>query len=102
MEEKAKLAETMAEATFLEKRQLAENQAKRLNIQEKLAKAKAKSEVYATIQVDAFVMSKVATNEEFKREQAASNTKIIVGFHQQILKQQKGQLGSCPAVYCVW
>ena len=55
MEEKAKLAEILAEAEFLEKRQLAENQAERLNIQEKLAKAKARSEVYAAMQDDAFV-----------------------------------------------
>ena len=54
------------------------------------------------MQVDAFVKSKVLTNKEFKREQAASNTKVTVGVHQRILKQQKGQLGPCPAVYCVW
>ena len=80
----------MAEVEFLEKRQLAENQAGKTKIQEKLAKAKARSEVYATLQDDAFVRNEVATNEEFKKEQAASNTKITMGVHQQILKPQKG------------
>ena len=48
----------MAEARFLEKIQLAENQAERLKIQKKLAKAKARSEVYATMQDNAFVKMK--------------------------------------------
>ena len=43
LEEKAKLAKIMAETEFLEKRQLAENQAERLKIQEKLAKANVRS-----------------------------------------------------------
>ena len=51
MEEKVKLAEIMAEAEFLEQRHLAENQAERVKIQEKLANAKARSEVYATTQL---------------------------------------------------
>ena len=76
LEEKAKLAEIMAEARFLEKRQLAENQAERLKVQKKLAKVKARSEVYATMQDDAFVKNEVAINEEFKRDQTATNTKI--------------------------
>ena len=92
MEEKAKLTKILAEAEFLKKTQLAENQAERLKIQEKLAKAKARSEVYAAMQDDAFVKKEVPTNEEFKREHTGPNTKITVGVHQQILKQQKGQL----------
>ena len=43
------------------------------------------------MQDDAFVKNELATNEEFKREQAASNTKITADVHQQILKHQKGQ-----------
>ena len=46
MAEKAKLAEILVEAEFLGKRQLAENQAERLKIQEKLAKVKARSGIY--------------------------------------------------------
>ena len=81
----------MTEAEFPEKRQLAENQPERLKIQEKVAKAKARSEVYSTMQDHAFVKNEVATNEEFKRDQAASNTKITTSVHQQILKPQMGQ-----------
>ena len=46
VEEKAKLAELIAEAEFLQQRQLAENKAEQLRVQEKLAKAKARSQVY--------------------------------------------------------
>ena len=49
MAEKAKLVEILVEAEFLEKRQLAENQAERLKIQEKLAKVKARSGIYIAI-----------------------------------------------------
>ena len=38
-----------------------------------------------------FVKNEVATNEEFKRYQAASNAKITAGVHQQMLKAQIGQ-----------
>ena len=76
----------MGEAEFLEKRQLKENQAERLKIQEKLAKAKARSVVYLTHQDHAFVKNEVVTNEEFKRGQGASNAKITAGIHQQIFK----------------
>ena len=40
MEEKAKLAELLAEELFLMKRQIAENEAERLKVQEIVAKAK--------------------------------------------------------------
>ena len=46
VEEKAKLAELIAESEFLQLRQLAENKAEQLRVQEKLAKAKARSQVY--------------------------------------------------------
>ena len=91
MEEKVKLAEIMAEAEFLEQRHLAENQAERLKIQERLANAKVRSEVYATMQDDAIVKNEVANNKEFRRDQAASNTKITACVHRKILKLQNGQ-----------
>ena len=91
MEEKVKLAEIMAEAEFLEQRHLAENQAERLKIQEKLANAKTRSEVYATMQDDAIVKNEVTNNKEFRRDQAASNTKITACVHRKILKPQNGQ-----------
>ena len=46
MEEKAKLAELMAEVGFMQQRQMAENRAEELRVQEKLTKEKARSEVY--------------------------------------------------------
>ena len=46
MEEKSKLAELIAEAEFLQQRQLGENKAEQLRVQEKLAKFKARSQVY--------------------------------------------------------
>ena len=50
VEEKAKLAELIAESEFLQQRQLAENKAEQLRVQEKLAKAKARSQVYEEMQ----------------------------------------------------
>ena len=85
----------MTEAEFLEKRQLAENQAERLKIQEKLAKAKARSEVYSTMQDHAFVKNEVATNEEFKRDQAASNT---AGVHIESQISYKGAIDTTNAL----
>ena len=84
----------MTEAEFLEKRQLAENQAERLKIQEKLAKAKARSEVYSTMQDHAFVKNEVATNE-FKRDQAASNT---AGVHIESQISYKGAIDTSNAL----
>ena len=46
MEEKAKLAGLIAEAEFMQQRQMAENRAEQLRVQEKLEKSKARSEVY--------------------------------------------------------
>ena len=43
MEKNAKLAELMAEGEFMQRRQMAENRAEQLRVQEKLAKAKARS-----------------------------------------------------------
>ena len=50
MEEKAKLAGLMAEVEFMQQRQMAENRAEQLRVQEKLAKAKARSEVYEAME----------------------------------------------------
>ena len=50
MEEKVKLAQLMAEAEFMQQRQMAENQAEQLRVQEKLAKAKARSEIYEAME----------------------------------------------------
>ena len=50
MEEKAKLAELMAEVEFLERRQQAENEAQKMKIEEKLAKAKARFQVFEDMQ----------------------------------------------------
>ena len=45
MEEKLKLAELLAEESFLMKRQIAENEAERLKVQEMVAKAKARAKI---------------------------------------------------------
>ena len=50
MEEKAKLAGLMAEVEFMQQRQMAENRAEQLRVQEKLVKAKARSEVYEAME----------------------------------------------------
>ena len=46
MEKKAKLAELLAEESFLMKRQIAENEAQRLKVQEMVAEAKTRAKVY--------------------------------------------------------
>ena len=46
LEEKASIAELMAEAEYIEQRQLAENQAEMLKIQQEIAKSKTRAEVY--------------------------------------------------------
>ena len=50
-ESKAKLAEKLAEAEFLKKRQLSENKAEKLKIREKLAKVKVRSDVVCSYHV---------------------------------------------------
>ena len=50
LEEKAKLTELMAEAEVMQQRQMAENRAEQVRVQEKLAKAKARSEVYEAME----------------------------------------------------
>ena len=46
---------------------------------------------YATMQDDAIVKNEVTNNKEFRRDQAASNTKITACVHRKILKPQNGQ-----------
>ena len=46
MEEKAKLAELLAEESFLMKRQIAENETERLKFQDMVANAKARAKVF--------------------------------------------------------
>ena len=50
--EKAKLTELMMEAEFLEKKQIIQNQAEKLKIEEKLAKAQARSQIFAGMKSD--------------------------------------------------
>ena len=50
VKEKAKLAELMAEVEFMQQSQMAENRTEQLRVQEKLAKAKARSEVYEAME----------------------------------------------------
>ena len=47
--EKAKLAEFMMKAEFLEKKQIIQNQAKKLKLEEKLAKAKVRLQIFAAM-----------------------------------------------------
>ena len=49
---KAKLAEMMMEAEFLEKKQTIQRQAEKLKIEEKLAKAQARSQIFAAMKGD--------------------------------------------------
>ena len=57
------MAELMAETEFLEKRQQAENEAQRLKIEEKLAKAKARLQVFEDMQ-DSLLLKSVETAKE--------------------------------------
>ena len=50
MEEKPKLAELMAEVEFAQRRQMAEDPTEQIGDQEKLAKAKTRSEVYEAME----------------------------------------------------
>ena len=46
LEEKARIAELMKEAEYIDQRQFAENQAEMLKIQQEIAKSKARAKVY--------------------------------------------------------
>ena len=50
--QKAKLAEMMMEAEFLEKKQIIQKQAEKLKIEEKLAKSQARSQIFAAMKGD--------------------------------------------------
>ena len=81
MEEKAKLAELMAEAEFLERRQQAENEAQKLKIEEKLAKAKAKSQVFEDMQ-DSLLLKSGETAKEVGISHEATKVRTSVDVHQ--------------------
>ena len=50
--EKAKLAELIMEAEFLEKKQIIQNQAEKLKTEEQLAETKARSQIFAAMKGD--------------------------------------------------
>ena len=69
-----KLAELIAEAEFMQQRQMAENRAEQLRVQEKLAKAKARSEVYEAIE---------RKESEFDKSEIIRGSKVDTGIGQQ-------------------
>ena len=81
MEEKAKLAELMAEVEFMQQRQMAQNRAEQLREQEKLAKAKARSKVYEAMERKG---PEVGKSETFKE----SKVETVIGQQEIILKHQ--------------
>ena len=72
--EKAKLAELIAEAEFMQQRQMAENRAEQLRVQEKLAKAKARSEVYEAME---------KKGSEIDKSEIIRGSKVDTAFGQQ-------------------
>ena len=56
MEEKPKLAELIVEGEILQQRQITENQAEEIRIQERLAKKKARSEVFEAMKRKRFTI----------------------------------------------
>ena len=77
MEEKAKLVELMAEAEFMQQRQMAENWAEQLRVQEKLAKAEARSEVYEAMERKGSEVDKSKIIRGSKVETVIGQKKII-------------------------
>ena len=69
-----KLAELIAEAEFMQQRQMPENRAEQLRVQEKLAKAKARSEVYEAIE---------RKESEFDKSEIIRGSKVDTGIGQQ-------------------
>ena len=81
MEEKAKLVELMAEAEFIERRQQAENEAQKLKIEEKLAKAKARSQVFEDMQ-DSILLKSGETAKEVGISHETTKVRTSVDAHQ--------------------
>ena len=79
MEEKTKLVELMVEAEFMQQRQMAENRAEQLRVQEKLAKAR--SEVYEAVERKG---SEVDKSEIIR----GSKMDTVIGQHEIIHKHQ--------------
>ena len=73
VEVKVKLAELLAQEVFLEKRQQVENEAQRLRMQEKLAKARARTQILEN--------AKLGEEQELQEE--------ILGNHQQLLNSRQ-------------
>ena len=93
----------MAEAEFLQQRQLVENKAEKLRVQEKLAKAKARSQVYEEME------ERVPLNPKKKdhalEENSAVATHVKKGHckHVSILSGKvKDQKGSERKVWLQW
>ena len=79
MEEKAKLAELLAEESFLMKREIAENKAERLKVQEMLAKVKARAKVFQKSDSgDGMLFAQT--------EEARPNKQTDIGHYLQIIK----------------
>ena len=70
VEENAKLAELPAEKSFLIKRQMAENEAEKLKVQQEIAKAKARSRIFETSAID---------GRGLKIEQYSTEAPLIIG-----------------------
>ena len=81
MEEKARLAELMAEAEFMQLRQMTENRAEQLRGQEKLVKAKARSEVYEA-------MERKGSKDDQSEIIRGSKVKTVIGQQEIIHKHQ--------------
>ena len=71
----------MAEAEFLEKRQQAENEAQKLKIEEKLAKAKARSQVFEDMQ-DSILLKSGETAKEVGISHETTKVRTSVDAHQ--------------------
>ena len=102
MEDKAKLAELIPEAEFLQQNQLVENKAEQLRVQEKLAKAKARSQVYKEMEETAPLNPKKKDNGLEKNSVVATQLKkehynhvgILSGNLKDVRKDQKERNGS--------
>ena len=81
MEQKAKFAELMAEAEFLERRQQAENEAQKLKTEEKLPKAKGRSQVFEDMQ-DSLLLKSRETAKEVGISHEATKVRTNVDVHQ--------------------
>ena len=68
--EKAKLAELIMEAEFLEKKQIIQNQAEKLKTEEQLAEPKARSHIFAALKGDNLLWGGLMSLKEDEQHQA--------------------------------